>query len=63
MTLRAALAKMPERDRLILRMRYAEDMTQAQIAQRIGISQMQVSRLLRRSLERLRLLARPPSDG
>jgi len=61
-TLRTALTKMPERERSILRMRYAEDMTQAQIARRIGVSQMQVSRLLRRSLERLRLLAGPPSE-
>lgn len=62
-TLRTAIANMPERDRLILRMRYAEDMTQAQIAERIGVSQMQVSRLLRRSLERLRMLARPSSNA
>jgi len=37
-------------------MRFVDDLTQAEIADRIGISQMQVSRLLRRSLDRLRAL-------
>jgi RNA polymerase sigma-B factor len=48
------LAQLEPRDRLILRMRYVEELTQSQIADRIGISQMQVSRLLRRSLDQLR---------
>jgi RNA polymerase sigma-B factor len=43
---------------VILRMRFAEDLTQTEIAGRIGISQMQVSRLLRRSLDQLRTLTR-----
>ncbi len=43
-----------ERDRAILRMRFAEDMTQSEIADHIGVSQMQVSRLIRRSLKRMR---------
>ena len=38
----------------ILRLRYAEDLTQSEIAGRVGSSQMHVSRVLRRSLERLR---------
>jgi RNA polymerase sigma-B factor len=61
-TLCAALAGIPPRDRLILRMRFVEDLTQAEIAERLGISQMQVSRLLRRSLDRLRVLTRPPAE-
>jgi RNA polymerase sigma-B factor len=61
-TLRAALAEMPPRDRLILRMRFVEELTQSEIAGRIGVSQMQVSRLLRRSLDRLRALTRPPAE-
>jgi RNA polymerase sigma-B factor len=61
-TLRGALAAMPQRDRLILRMRFVEDLTQSEIAGRIGISQMQVSRLLRRSLDRLRVLTHPPAE-
>jgi len=46
-----------ERDRRILQMRFGEDLTQAEIAERIGISQMHVSRLLRRSIDRLRTVA------
>jgi RNA polymerase sigma-B factor len=46
-----------------LRMRYIEEMTQSQIAKRIGVSQMQVSRLLRRSLDALReLTAAAPTE-
>jgi RNA polymerase sigma-B factor len=43
------------RDREVLRLRFEQDLTQTQIAQRIGVSQMQVSRLIRQSLARLRL--------
>lgn len=57
-TLAAALRHLPQRERLILRLRFVEELTQSQIAARIGISQMQVSRLLRRSIDRLRTLAR-----
>jgi RNA polymerase sigma-B factor len=46
------------RQRIILRLRFSEDMTQAEIAQRLGISQMHVSRLLRQALDRLREVAR-----
>jgi RNA polymerase sigma-B factor len=52
-TLRGTLSALPERERLILRLRFERDMTQAEIAERIGVSQMHVSRLLRRSLDRL----------
>ncbi|HTW41600.1 MAG TPA: SigB/SigF/SigG family RNA polymerase sigma factor [Solirubrobacteraceae bacterium] len=61
-TLCVALAEMPQRDRLILRLRFVEDLTQSEIAGRIGISQMQVSRLLRRSLDQLRVLTRLPAE-
>jgi RNA polymerase sigma-B factor len=54
---RAALRVLPVRERRILHMRFIEDMTQAEIADRVGVSQMQVSRLLRRSLARLREVA------
>jgi RNA polymerase sigma-B factor len=40
----------------VLQLRFVEDLTQTEIAKRIGVSQMQVSRLLRRSLEQLREL-------
>jgi len=60
-TIRAVLGHVPPRERLILRMRFVEDLTQTEIAARIGISQMQVSRLLRRSLDQLRALTQGAS--
>jgi RNA polymerase sigma-B factor len=43
-----------DRERRILHLRFFEGLTQSQIAQQIGISQMHVSRLIRRSLEKIR---------
>jgi RNA polymerase sigma-B factor len=60
-TLTSVLGHIPQRERAILRMRFIEDLTQTEIAQRVGISQMQVSRLLRRSLEQLRTLTQDVS--
>ena len=48
---------LPERDRLVLHLRFVEDLTQSEIAARIGVSQMHVSRLIRRALARLRTVA------
>jgi RNA polymerase sigma-B factor len=53
-TIFAAAQCLPERERWILFLRFGEDLTQSEIAERVGVSQMQVSRLLRRSLQRLR---------
>jgi len=53
-TVRAMLATLPERERAIVTMRFFDGMSQSQIAERVGISQMHVSRLLTRSLARLR---------
>lgn len=50
----AALPYLDERERLVLRLRFVDDMTQSQIAARIGNSQMHVSRILRRALARVR---------
>jgi RNA polymerase sigma-B factor len=50
----AALPYLDERERLVLRLRFVDDMTQSQIAERIGHSQMHVSRILRRALARIR---------
>jgi RNA polymerase sigma-B factor len=61
-TVAAALPRLAPRERAILKMRFAEDLTQTEIAERIGISQMQVSRLLRRSLDQLRTLTHVSSD-
>jgi len=43
-----------DRERTILQLRFFEGLTQSQIAQQVGISQMHVSRLIRRSLEKIR---------
>jgi RNA polymerase sigma-B factor len=48
------MAKLPERERKILYLRFYRGMTQSEIADRLGISQMHVSRLLNRTLMRLR---------
>jgi RNA polymerase sigma-B factor len=53
-TIFAAAKHLPQRERQILFLRFGEDLTQSEIADRVGVSQMQVSRLLRRSLQRLR---------
>jgi RNA polymerase sigma-B factor len=55
-TVVAVLDQIPARERQILRMRFIDGLTQTQIADRVGVSQMQVSRLLRRSLDQLRAL-------
>jgi RNA polymerase sigma-B factor len=46
------------REREVVRLRFEQDLTQTEIGERIGVSQMQVSRLLRQSIARLRTLAR-----
>jgi RNA polymerase sigma-B factor len=53
-----AARKLTPRERRVLALRFACDMTQTQIARRIGLSQMQVSRILRRAVTRLRELTR-----
>jgi RNA polymerase sigma-B factor len=52
-----ALRSLGERERRIVRMRFLEECTQSEIAARMGISQMQISRVLRRALAQLRTLA------
>ncbi len=49
-----AMERLDPRERLILHLRFFEGMTQTQVAARIGISQMHVSRLIRKSIENLR---------
>ncbi|MFJ8039028.1 SigB/SigF/SigG family RNA polymerase sigma factor [Kitasatospora sp. NPDC096147] len=53
-SLQPLIAALPERDRLILSMRFTEELTQSQIGERLGLSQMHVSRLLSRILKHLR---------
>jgi RNA polymerase sigma-B factor len=51
---RAAMASLHRREREILRLRFVEELTQEEIGRRVGLSQMHISRLLRRTLARLR---------
>ena len=55
--LAAGIRALPERERLIVKLRFEDELLQHQIGERIGISQMHVSRLLRRALDRLRTIA------
>lgn len=52
--LQRVLSGLDRREQLILSWRFADNLTQAEIGRRLGVSQMQVSRLLRRSLDRAR---------
>jgi RNA polymerase sigma-B factor len=56
LTVCAAARLLSQREREVLCLRFAEDLTQSEISARIGVSQMQVSRILRRALTRLREL-------
>ncbi len=56
-TLHRLLHAVGPREREVLRMRFEEDMTQAEIGEVIGVSQMQVSRIIRQALGRLRIAA------
>lgn len=51
------LDTLDERERTIVRLYYREDLTQREIGQRLGYSQMHISRLLRRAGEQLQLVA------
>ena len=51
--MRPAMAELSEQERAIVAMRFVEDLTQSEIARRIGVSQMQVSRVLRRAVDHL----------
>jgi RNA polymerase sigma-B factor len=56
-TIDRGLKALPERERTILYLRFAEGLTQAEIGERVGMSQMHVSRLIRRAIDRLRVVA------
>lgn len=59
--LERAMRALPERERILLHMRFAEDLSQSDIAKRVGVSQMHVSRLLRRAMAQLQTVAE--ADG
>lgn len=54
MVLQDAIKNLSPREQEVLRMRYTDDMNQVEIAEKLGVSQVQVSRLLRRTVEKLR---------
>jgi RNA polymerase sigma-B factor len=55
--IRALLEHLGPRERDIVRLRFFDELTQSEIAARVGLSQMQVSRLIRNSIDKLRALA------
>src|SRR4051794_231126 len=61
-TLEQLMRAVTPREREVLRLRFEEDLTQAEIGERIGVSQMQVSRIIRQSIARLRTVARTGID-
>ncbi len=61
-TISVAARQLSARERRVLALRFVHDMTQTQIASEIGVSQMQVSRILRRALNQLRELTEAPAD-
>ena len=60
--LQRLMTALTPRERRVLRLRFEEDLTQAEIGERIGVSQMQVSRVLRQAIIRLRTLAAAHAD-
>jgi len=62
LSLATAIRRLPHTERVALEMRIHEDLKQSEIAERMGCSQMQVSRLLSRAVHRLRELTNPELD-
>jgi RNA polymerase sigma-B factor len=67
-TVQRLMRVLTEREREVLRLRFEEDLTQSEIGERVGVSQMHVSRLIRQSVARLREVAEateppPPPRG
>ena len=54
MALREALRQLPEKEKLVIQLRYFHSLTQQRVASLIGVSQVQVSRIEKKALARLR---------
>jgi len=52
-TVRSLIARLPEREQTVLQLRFYDELSQSEIAKRVGLSQMHVSRIVRATLERL----------
>jgi RNA polymerase sigma-B factor len=61
-TVERLMAVLTDREREVLRLRFAEDLTQSEIGARVGVSQMHVSRLIRQAVARLREAAEDAKD-
>ena len=61
-TVESMMSVLSDREREILRLRFAEDLTQSEIGARVGVSQMHISRLLRQALARLREAAESSAE-
>jgi RNA polymerase sigma-B factor len=61
-TVESLMAVLSDREREVLRLRFAEDLTQSEIGARVGVSQMHVSRLIRQAVARLRAAAEDQRD-
>ncbi|MEP6650349.1 MAG: sigma-70 family RNA polymerase sigma factor [Lapillicoccus sp.] len=61
--LRRAVERLSERDRRLVKLRFVDELTQQEVGRALGVSQMQVSRLLVRLLASLRQSLDPPLDG
>jgi RNA polymerase sigma-B factor len=57
------LARLPQREREVVQLRFFDGLTQSEIADRLGVSQMCISRTLNRTLGRMRILARDAQNG
>ncbi len=62
-TVASLVDRLPERERAVIRLRFWEELSQSEIAARLDVSQMHVSRLLARSMARLRALADRPAGA
>jgi RNA polymerase sigma factor (sigma-70 family) len=59
----SACADLDERELKVLRMRFEENLTQYEIGRRLGVSQMQISRIMRRALKKLLTAVRGGPDA
>jgi RNA polymerase sigma-B factor len=61
-TVESLMSVLSDREREVLRLRFAEDLTQSEIGARVGVSQMHISRLIRQAIARLRAAAEERRD-
>jgi len=62
-TVERLMSVLSDRDREVLRLRFAEDLTQSEIGARLGVSQMHISRLIRDAVGQLREAAKPGASA